>query len=138
MTQKLPPSKHVALIIWFAILSGVFIIAEFAAGGFPAPAEDFEIVSYTAMLLGIVPLIVGVILRLAVLSRISSDETFLRVLVVGLALCEGPAILALFAMDAELATERAFAVIGSIAGIALLIPFGIKRPSKSDPDTLSP
>ena len=122
-------TKLTATIIWLASLSGLFMILNFAAGGFGTLSGEMNVQSAPLMLVGIVPLAVGVFGRMVVMPKAKTDEAFMGLLVFCLALCEMPAILAMFVFPKELVTERTFAFIGSVLGILVLFPLNIRNNS---------
>lgn len=121
-------SKMTAIIIWFSILTGLFIILEFAAGGMASLSGDFNIQSTGLMLVGLIPPFMSVIGRFLVLTKATTIESFLPMLVICLALCEGPAIIGMFIFPEEFITERAFAFFGGVLGVILLCPVGMSGP----------
>jgi len=96
--DKLNPAQAALTmwVIWFAIVTGLFIIRVFAA---PALMQED---SGQPLELGLISAIAltsaagGMIVRWLVIPRIQSLEARLQAMVVGLALCEGCGILGMF------------------------------------------
>lgn len=126
----MPPQKLVPLIIWFAILMGLFIILEFAGGGIASLDAEFKVRSFPLLLVGLIPLVVGSVSRAVVIPKAKTYEQFIQMLVISLALCEGPAIISMFVFSSEFAAEKAFTFICAIIGIAILCPHFLPQPSK--------
>ena len=121
-----PQTKTTATIIWFAIFSGLFIILQFAGGGFERLSGEIGVKSAPLMLVGLMPLVVGVIGRMMVIPKAKSDEAFMSRLVLCLALCEAPAIMGIFAFPKDYTLETTVAFIGSVLGMLPLFPATIR------------
>ncbi len=120
------PTKLTTTVIWFAILSGLFIILHFAAGGVGTLSGEIDVQSMPLMLVGVIPLIVGVIGRMVVIPKAKTNEAFTSLMVLSLAMCEAPAILGMLAFPKEFVTERTFAFVGSVIGVLVLFPMSIR------------
>lgn len=120
----------VPLVIWFSILMGLFIILIFIGGGIGSLDPEFQIRSFPLMLLGFSPLVIGTSARLYLLPKTKSESEFLVALIISLALCEGVGLISLFTFPSEMTTEKAFAYMTAILGVALLCPLGITRSSR--------
>ena len=120
------PNQLTATIIWFAIFSGLFVILFFVGGGISALQGEFQIRSFPLMLLGIVPLIVGMAGRV-ILPTKESDQQFQTALIILLAICEAPALVGLLVYPDAYVTERGFAFVGAVLGVLVLCPLTIKR-----------
>lgn len=126
-----PQIKLVATAIWFSILFGVLVIQFVLGGGFSAFSGEMEIKSIPLMLVGLFPLVIGVLGRMVVIPGARNDTDFITRLIICLALCEAPFFIGLFVMAPDYAAEKAFALFGSVLGLLILFPRTINRNEQS-------
>lgn len=123
--------KVTATIIWFAILSGLFIILHIAGGGLGTLSAEMNLRSIPLFIVGFIPLFVGVGGRMLVIPKAQNDQAFTTMLVICLALCEFPAMLGMFVYHPDLEIEKSFAFVGSVLGVIVLFPLNIAYPAKN-------
>lgn len=119
--------KATVTIIWLAIIIGLCFMLQFLGGGFSSLLGELHIRSYPLLLVGIIPLAIGMVGKMILLPQAKSDQTFQTILIVSLALCETPAMMSFFVFPPEMTTEKSFAFLGSVIGSALLCPLLIDR-----------
>jgi hypothetical protein len=117
-----PQTKLTATIIWFSILSGVFVMLQFFGDGIASLSTDFTVRSVPLLLVAMIPPVVTVIGRMEVIPKAKSDQGFIQRLVLCLALCEAPVILALIVFPKDFTMERTFAFISSVLALLVLFP----------------
>lgn len=127
--SPMPPHKLVPLVIWFAILMGLFIILEFAGGGLATLNIEVQLSCPPLILLGFLPLVVAAIARAIIIPKAKTQEQFLQRFIIALALCEGVAIISMFVVSSEFAAEKAFTFISSVIAIVVLCPLFLPQPS---------
>lgn len=115
------------LVIWFGIFSGLFVILQILGDGLSSLTGDFQIRSFPLMLVGFVPIAIGMTSRMLVLPQTRSDPQFVGVLIISLAVCEFFLFASIFLFPSEFTTEKAFSFIGTVLGVAVLCPLGIGR-----------
>ncbi|WP_269526892.1 hypothetical protein [Coraliomargarita parva] len=87
----------VAWIIWFAILQAAFIYPFLLGGGFPKGDNSPEAVHPALWALCIGPVLLATALRWLILPRVQTDsQQQLSMMIVGLALSEGPILFSIF------------------------------------------
>lgn len=104
---------------------GVFVIQQFVGGGFGMLTDELKLNSFPFLLVGLIPLVVGVIGRMVVIPAARTEQDFMTRLIICLACCEMPVFIGIFVLAPELTTEKAFAFIGSTLGMLLLFPMTI-------------
>jgi hypothetical protein len=117
-----PQTKLTATIIWFSILSGVFVMLQFLGDGIASLSTDFTVRSVPLFLLAMTPPVVAVIGRIEVIPKARNDQSFIQRLLICLALCEAPVILALIVFPKDFTMERTFAFISSVLALLVLFP----------------
>jgi len=125
-------TKLTATVIWFSILSGVFVMLQFLGDGIASLSTDFKVRSVPLLLVAMTPPVVAVIGRMEVIPKAKSDPSFIQRLVLSLALCEAPAILALIIFPNEFTMERTFALTSSVLALLVLFPLNMPYPKKAD------
>ncbi len=115
-------------IVWFALLQGVILLTFFLRAHKPAvsPGE-------VTILILVAPMILGTLVRWLVLPRFTTQRKALPIFILGLALCEGTAILGLFLGGKN--SDGAVAL--GLLGIAQYVPlFAAKL--QAEPESASP
>lgn len=126
------PQPVIFWIIWFAILSGLFIMQAFAGGGIPSGSDQGEgpVLFQT---LALVAAAASLFVRFVVIPRIKELEKKLPAMVVGLALGEGIGIIGMFAVPHQYGATRLFMLGISIACVVLSAPFYARSPVVGGP-----
>lgn len=119
-------------IIWFAILSGLFVMQAFAGGGIPSGSDQGEAPALF-LTLALVAAAASLFVRFAAIPRLKELEKKLPAMVVGLALGEGIGIIGMFAVPHQYGATRLFMLGISIACVVLSAPFYARSPVGGGP-----
>lgn len=122
-------------VVWFSILSGLFIIAAVGGNtapqggtGIPPKPEAWSVMS----ILGLALAGMGVLCRILVVSRVEAIQAKFTAMIVGLALCEACGLIGIFVVDYQLPRERI--LLFWVAAISVLISapiYTVMKPKSS-------
>jgi F0F1-type ATP synthase membrane subunit c/vacuolar-type H+-ATPase subunit K len=116
-----PPEKLQFWIIWFAVMGGVPVLIFAIKGGWPS-GEEPEGVSLFLLAFCLLGVIASVIIRWAVLSRISTAESLMKFMIIGLALAESTALFGMFLIDDQYPQTQQITYIASLLGMLQFAP----------------
>ena len=117
-------------VIWFALLPGMVIIMMFAGGGWPS-GEDATSWTNPLIFVPLGALIVSLFVRMVMLPKAPTSEAKLPIAVVGMALGEGAAIIAMFVFPKEYVLARQlFYVLGFLAVCSYIPLYLHRKPSR--------
>ena len=137
--DKLPEKQQILTlwIIWFAISSGMFVMAAFAPtrepgatsiGTIPVP-EEWSLLS----IVGLATAAIGLVWRALLVPRAKKLQAKLPLMVIGLALCEACGIIALFVVSPELPKERFTLFWASVICLLVSAPIYARPKPKASP-----
>ena len=127
-----PPQFVVFWVIWFAILSGLFMLQLFAAGGLPSGKDQGdEPLVYHLIALGAA--IAAAFIRFGVIPRIAALEKKLPLMIVGLALAEGIGIVGMFVVPSQYGATKLAMLIVSVICVILQAPVYAKPSGSGNP-----
>ncbi|MDX1679095.1 MAG: hypothetical protein R3242_00055 [Akkermansiaceae bacterium] len=119
-------------IIWFFILSGLFVIALVMAPELKTVEKLAGPMQFPPLaLIGIAAVLLGLIMRFVVVPSCKTLQTKLPFMIAGLALCEGCGFIALFVLNDELVQLRGLLFWLSIASVVLSAPLYARAKSKA-------
>ncbi len=118
-------------VIWFSILSGLFVLQFLLGGGPEAAGNPSLLVAFQvgALVLAAVSLFV----RFRVIPRIENMAKKLPVMIIGLAIAEAIGIIGIVIIPVEQATVRLFLLSLSIICIVLSAPVYVLHRKGSSP-----
>ena len=121
-------------IIWFAILSGVFVMKVIAAPASVVPDEVVEMQLSPIALIGLAAAAGSMVCRWVIIPAIKSPEAKLPAMVAGLAMAELCGILGMFVVARDQADARSLMFVTSVICIILSAPiYTLNRPSTKSP-----
>lgn len=115
--KNTPPASLIFWIVWGAVLSGIFVFLFFILGGWPE-GEDTEALSPMLFYGALLPAAISTLLRWLILPSKETSDAALPVFIIGLALAEGTAMIALFVVGSEY--PASLRVLWSVAVITTL------------------
>ncbi|TVR49388.1 MAG: hypothetical protein EA425_12355 [Puniceicoccaceae bacterium] len=116
------PVALVLWIIWFAILTSVFMIQFVVGGGLPTGENDPAVEAPLFFWAGVAAVLLASVLRWVVLPRIPPHPGHLMLLVVGASLAELPVILGTFAIPDTLPQTQLTLFVLAVLGVAQFAP----------------
>jgi hypothetical protein len=116
------PQPAIFWIIWFAILSGLFVMQSFAGGGIPSGPDQGEAPALFQTL-ALAAAAASLFVRFVIIPKLKDLEKKLPAMIVGLALGEGIGIIGMFAVPHQYGATRLFMLGISIACVVLSAPF---------------
>jgi hypothetical protein len=115
------PQKVTFWIIWLSVLAGMFFILFFAAGGWPS-GDETKSDSRMLISISLSGVLISTIIRWLILPRISSAQSLLSTMIIGLAFAESTGILGLFLIESDFPGTQKMMFIASIVGVLQYIP----------------
>lgn len=113
-------------VIWFALFTGLFIIAHFAAPKPTEAAKGVEQVYSMFTFIGVGLCAAALLIRVLIIPRLNSPEKLLQAMIIGLALCDGAAMLGMFVVPTDQIVERKLLFSVAVGCMALSAPIYAK------------
>lgn len=117
-----PPTAMVFWVIWFALFSGMFVILQFAGGGWPSGSNTEPYLSHPMFWVPLAAFCASQFVRWFVLPRFTKPETMLPPAIIGMALAEGSMILALFVLPKEMVEGKQILIVLGFLGVLTFVP----------------
>jgi hypothetical protein len=116
------PTAVVFWMIWFSLFAGMFIILQFAGGGWPSGTNSEPYLSHPLFWVPVGAFSVSQMVRWFVLPRFTKPEAMLAPAIIGMAMAEGTMILALFVLPKEMVEGRQILIIFGFLGVLTFVP----------------
>lgn len=120
-------------VIWYAILSGMGILLQFAGGGWPKGETTEEYLTHPVFIIGWILFLVSMGVRWFLLPRLAPLTSILPVAIIGMALSESAFILSLFVLPSSMTEGRQILCLIGFIGVALYLPIYASSRPRSGP-----
>ncbi|MEP4078575.1 hypothetical protein [Haloferula sp.] len=117
-----PPTAMVFWIIWFSLFSGMFMILQFAGGGWPSGDNTEAYLSNPMFWIPIGMFAVSQVVRWFVLPMLKTPQAMLPPAIIGMAMAEGTMILALFLLPKGMVEGKQILIILGFLGVLSFAP----------------